>query len=134
MNVTKEEKVQEAVLRMKTLRMRDDLISEFVRNGKLYCYRDGELETLSQEFVELVQRFEADVGGVVYYLIFTESEFGDLLTMLYISDYKEEWYRDMLALKDMVPFAYVENLQMPVFSEFGSVQLVTEDGRTLRVL
>lgn len=43
-----------------------------------------------------------------------------------------EWERDRADLKDGYPFAYVENLSTPDFSEFGSVGIEVCVGRLVR--
>lgn len=126
--VTKEQKVEEAVKRMKALKISEYIISKFSETGKLYCGQSGIYRELDDRYKKLVDEFETEHNGVVYHLIFTECEFGDTLSMLFVSKYVEEWKLNMDGISEDTVVAYVENLDMPCFSEFGIIGVELKNG------
>lgn len=70
----------------------------------------------------------------MYHLIHTESEFGELLSILFVSDDEEEWGMDREELDENIARVYVENLSIPCFSEFGSIKIKMVNGCLHRIL
>ena len=54
------------------------------------------------------------------------------MTFLFVSDEREEWSYDRDDLKEGYACAYVENLDEPAFSEFGSVGIKPQFGGLVR--
>lgn len=83
MKVTREQKVAEAVKRMKVLGLSVPVIFAFEKVGKIYCSDEVLFKELDDNYKKLVHEFETKHQAVVYHLIHTESEFGELLSILF---------------------------------------------------
>lgn len=81
----------------------------------------------------MVQKFEKEHGGLVYNLIFNITNFGVLLTLLYVSPYEEEWEQDRVDINERTPLAYVYNMTVEELSEFGFVGVESVAGGLIRI-
>ena len=116
------EKKQEALKRMRILRLHENAIAEFSQEGKLNLSEGGGiLFWLNDEQEKAVRRIEQKYNILVYHVIRNFTSFGELLTMLYVSNDSEEWESDREDLKDGYTCAYVENLSDKYCSEFGGI-------------
>lgn len=141
--MTRQEQKQEALKRMKLLKLHNNVINEFKKEDVVYYSErqnrifDGILYWVSNkpEFVEIIKEFETEYNALVYHAQLTRTTFGDCLTLLYVSQYDEEWQMDLDALKEQEihTCAYVVNLDEPDFSEFGYVGLIRKNGGISRV-
>ena len=133
MNITKEQKKQEALERMKMLMLSPNIIKEFAKDGIVNMSETrGFLYWLDDEQKEYVSDFEEEHNALVYHVIHNYTEVGEMLTFLYVSDYVEEWGYDRDDLKAGYACAYVKNLDEDAFSEFGSVGIKPEFGGLVR--
>lgn len=123
MKATKEQMKQEALDRMKLLKLHPNVIKEFKEEDKLNYSMGihGILYWATDEIGEVVQKFGNQTGYLVYHVIHNNTEIGRMLTLLYVSTEMEEWNADKQDLREGCPLAYVENLTYPDCSEFGSV-------------
>lgn len=69
---------------------------------------------------------------MVYHILHSYTEFGELLAILYVSQYKEEWKIDREDLKEGITFSYVYNIDCPEYSEFGSIGFAVRFGGLVR--
>ena len=122
----------EAVKRMKKLRIWTTAIDEFRNEDKVNVSRSGFLYWLNNDYKKLVSDFEKEYGGVVYLCIESDTEFGKLLSVLYVSCRPDEWSSDMQDLKEGCPLVYVFNLDCDYFSEFGSIGIRNRFGGLVR--
>ncbi len=131
--MTREEQKQEALKRMKLLNFHPAVIDEFVQQDKLNLSEfGGFLYWLDESQQRAVEEFEREYNALVYHVIHSFAEFGELLTFLYVSSYPEEWDMDMHSLQSGMPIAYVKNLSQDCFSEFGSVGIRPNIGGLIR--
>lgn len=132
--VSKEEKmVQEAVKRMKALNIIPKVIREFERDGVINKSEyGGILYWLDDREKSVVNKFQEDTGAIVYACILNHMEFGDCLSLLYVSNDEEEWEYDMEDLKDKCPFVYVYNFDAPELSEYGHIGVCPRFGGLAR--
>ena len=132
MEITREMMKEEAVKRMKKLRIVGNAISEFKSDDIVNVSRGGFLYWLDDGYKKLVSDFEKEYGGVVYHCIESHTEIGKLLSVLYVSCHPEEWPSDMEDLKDGYLFVYVFNLDCDYFSEFGCIGVAGRYGGLVR--
>jgi len=124
---------QEALERMKMLKLHENVIREFEKEDLINLSEHGGiLYWLDDKQKEYVARFEREHNAVVYHVIHNYTEFGELLAFLYVSSHEEEWEYDRDDLKDGYALAYVENLDDPCFSEFGSIGIKPQFGGLCR--
>ena len=127
---------QEALQRMQYLGLHQSAMDAFQR-GEVWQSTDyGALFELTDDQKEAVKTFEAEYGGKVYHIIHGTYDFaGDRMTMdsmLYVSDYPEEWQYDRDLLKEGRPYAYVHNETIPEFSELGGIGICPSFGGLVR--
>ena len=133
MKVTIERKKQEALERMKMLNLYPNIIREFEKDNTVNLSENGGiLYWLDDQQKEYVSEFETEHNALVYHVIHNYTEFGELLTFLYVSDSKDEWEFDRADLKDGYACAYVKNLDEETFSEFGSIAFKQQFGGLVR--
>lgn len=136
MNISREDKKTEAIKRMEVLGLFKPSIKAFKDrdevqlsepSGGLYEFSDNNILN------ELVKNFETQCDGLVYHVIHTYTEFGELYNFLYVSDHSEEWKMDNADLTDGYVFCYVENVDDPICSEFGTIAVKEKFGGLVRV-
>lgn len=127
-----EKKKVEAIERMKILNLDPKVIEEFSEDKKLNLSFGGALFCLNDVQNEIVHNFEMANDCLVYHVIHDYTNFGELLTLLYVSKYSEEWEQDRADLREGFPLAYVFNLDNDICSEFGSVVVESYNGALLR--
>ena len=133
MKATKEQMKQEALARMKLLKLYSVLLEDF-EDGKI-SYSEGEfgrLYRVKRKVEEVVQKFENRTGYLVYHVINNDTSIGHMLTLLYVSTEMDEWAADKQDLQEGCPLAYVENMTYPDCSEFGSVGVRPANGGVVR--
>ena len=129
----REKQKNEAINRMKTLELYENVIKEFQEENKLNLSESiGVLYWLKEEEKELVKEFENENGGLVYHLIRSLTDFGELYSIFYVSKYEEEWDMDLEDLKNNIAFVYVKNLNDELSSEFGSIGFKKSIGGLVR--
>ena len=133
MKITIEEKKQEAIERMKSLKLYPNIIKEFEKENIVNMSENGGfLYWLTDEQKEIVSEFEQEYDALVYHVIHNFTEIGEMLTFLYVSDEKEEWEYDREDLKAGCACAYVKNLSDDYLSEFGGVCIEPRIGGLVR--
>ncbi len=131
--MNKELQKEEAIERMKTLKLHENVVREFTEEGKLNLSEGyGALYWLDDKQQAYVNAFEQKYKALVYHVLHNLTEFGELLAFLYVSNEKEEWQYDRDDLKDGYACAFVENLDEPSFSEFGSIGVKPQFGGVIR--
>lgn len=136
MNISREMKKEEALKRMVALDLflpciqafknRDEVqLSEMT--GGLYEFSDD------TELVAKVKEFEEEYNALVYHVIHTFTQFGELYNFLFVSDYEEEYEMEWEDLKDNYVFAYVWNKTDEWCSEFGTIAVQQKFGGLTRV-
>ena len=84
------------------------------------------------KYVKIIEEFEKEHNAIVYHAIHIFTEFGELLNLLYVSSYDEEYEQDKQDLKENYAFSYVVNLNDEMFSEFGSIVYKVKSGGLIR--
>lgn len=133
-NLVKKLQQEEAVERLKLLRVSSNVIKDF-KNGTLYYSErqnsvfDGILYWLKkeQEFVDIVKEFESKYDAIVYHAQLTHTEFGPLLSLLYVDKTQDEWTKDKEDIKNGQTIAYVVNTRYDE-KEFGYIGVAPRNG------
>lgn len=132
MTPTVEEQKKECLTRLKLSGLCNEVITDF-QKGQLYkTERLGILYYLNEREMAVVKDFEKRHNAVVYHILHTNTEFGELLAILFVGQYKEEWEMDKEDLKQGIAFSYVYNMDCPEYSEFGSIGFVARFGGLIR--
>lgn len=132
-NITKEQMKEEAMKRMKMLDFHPNVLKDFKGDRLNYSdYGIGILYWVEGIYREKIKEWELETGNLVYHAIHSRTEFGELLTLLYVSKDSEEWKQDQEDLKEGYPLAYVMNLTNECFSEYGSIGIKCMNGGLVR--
>lgn len=133
--MTREEKINEAVARMKKLGIMTDTIKQF-EQGKISQSIDGFMywidEQTENNLKAQIDEFEQKNNAVVYYVITTNTAFGLLYSLLFVGDDESEWEYENEDLADGYVFSYVINNDEPMFSEYGTIGVGQRFGGLIR--
>lgn len=124
---------QEAIARMKLLKLHENVIREFEKEGIVNLSENGGfLYWLNGDQQAIVDDFEKEHGALVYHVIHNFTEFGELYALLYVSKDEDEWEYDRDDLKAGCALAYVKNIADDFCSEFGSIGIKPQFGGLIR--
>jgi hypothetical protein len=132
---------QEAIERMKLLQLHTNTIKEFRDDLKLNRsdrQRVGNVEVgtlywLNEKEMELVGDWQKETGNLVYHVIHSFTEFGELYDCLYVSQHPEEWDDDRLDIRQGQTIAHCINVNAPECSESGYIGIKKAFGGLIRV-
>lgn len=99
--------------------------------GALYYFND--LGGAKPEWIEKVKEFEQENGSLVYHVEHCFTDFGELLNLFIVSKYKEDWVYERKQLENNCSFCYVINLDIPEYSEFGTIGFRCLGGGIVRI-
>ncbi len=130
----RELQIAEALKRMVALNLHENTVDEFKIEGKLNLSENGGLLFwLNDKQKKIVTKFEAETHNLVYHVIHSYAEFGELYTLLYVSVHEEEWECDLRDIKEGMCLAYVKNIDSDIFSEYGYIGFEMKIGGLVRV-
>lgn len=134
----------ECIERLKILKEKgllNEVVKDFEKNNLIYYSEQTKLGGVlywctqsngADNFVKLIEEFEQEHNAIVYHAIHCYTEYGELLNLMYVSSYEEEWEQDKQDLKENYVFSYVINLDDEMFSEFGSIGYDIKNGGLIR--
>ncbi len=132
-NELKTEQKIEALARMKMLNLYPNIVKEFDKENIVnMSEHGGMLYWLNDEQKDLISEFEQKYNSIVYHAIHTYTEFGELISLLYVFKYEEEWQQDRDDIVEGYPLVYVINLEDDMCSEFGSIGIKQQFGGLVR--
>lgn len=123
MNISREEKKAEAIKRMRKLGIWNQAIREFKDHDIVLVTEPpiGAVYTLEDELKDRVAEFEEQHNALVYIVVRAFTQFGKMDSLVFVSDYPEEWGMDNEDLNDGYVLTYTINYDMPDCSEMGSI-------------
>ena len=111
---------------IKAFKDRDEVqLSEMT--GGLYEFSSNE------ELTAKVKEFETEYNALVYHVIHTYTQFGELYNLLYVSDHEDEWGMDQEDIRDNYVMCYVWNKDDDWCSEFGTIVVRQKFGGLVRI-
>ena len=129
----REELKQEALKRMKLIKLSTKCIKAFETENKVWTSERGMLYE-DDDVQKLVEAFENDHPGyLVYHVDHTRFTFGDCYSFFIVSPYKDDWQMETDDLKDGYAFCYVKNIDDDFCSEFGTIAFKSIFGGVRRV-
>lgn len=134
MEISREKKKEEAIQRMKELGIINGAIKQFKDDDIVMVSEPpiGGLYWLDDEQKKIVDDFEKENDALVFMVVKAFTNFGNMLSLLFISDYEEEWEMDRDGIKDNIVMSYTINETTPEFSEFGSIGVKRVGGGLIR--
>ena len=133
MSTLRQRQEAHAIDMMRALNM-DESIIRALKNGVVYQVVNWSRPTpLTPEVKKMVREVEDDKGCLVYGVLINQTEVGNLLSMLCVSKYEEDWEYEEGDGKDGYCMAWVENTTIPEFSEYGTIGVANHFGFVRRV-
>lgn len=126
---------KESIYRLEKLNALSSVVDDFNKKGWLYYTESatGALYYINDEMKKFVKEIEERYKGMVYHIIHSKTEFGDLLSMLWTTVYDEEWETERENLEEGYVFAYVKNTTDDWCSEFGDIVVNERFGGLCRI-
>ena len=126
MNVSREEKKAEAIRRMMKMNIWRQAVSAFKEYDTIFTTEPpiGAVYTLDKKLQKEVENFEKEHDALVYIVVRAYTNFGMMDSLLFVSDYPEEWEMDNEDLEDRIAMTYTINWDMPECSEMGSISVL----------
>lgn len=123
-----QKQVEESKKRIELLGLEPRFSEKLYMSHKYYIreVKDGEMG-----LIRAINNFEKKYNAYVYHIIYTESNFGNLYNMLYVSNNTEEWETDRKDLQNKECYAYVYNRSNEVCSEIGLIGVEKADTNLL---
>lgn len=128
---------EEAVKRLLEMDYFEDSLNEFISEDKISKSEpNGAIFWLSEDEQKIVDDFEKKWNALVFHVIHSFAQFGELYNLLYISKNEEEWSEDLERNEDgtFMSFVYVENVDCDWCSEFGSIVIKNRIGGLVRLV
>ena len=134
MNVSREAKKAEAIHRMKCMGIIKDAIDQFEKDDIVMVSEPpiGGLYWLNNAEKLMVEEFEKESNALVYLIVRSFTNLGQMDNFFYVSDYKEEWEIDRNDIAENFACVFVKNYDMPECSEFGTIAYKSINGGILR--
>lgn len=123
---------------MEDLRISKPYILDYTCNNQVYLYENAEARRIDpdSELYMKIKELEQQHNGKIYAVTHDYLPIvGEMYSFLYVSPYQEDWnhmFRPMGKRRFMV-YAYVQNVQIDICSEFGYVVLESVFGELRRV-
>ena len=127
---TKNEMKQEAIKRLCAMGVSKREAEAVIHNGGIRFAVDrkifeGVRESIQEMFKGIVAvkicEFEKKYNCLSYSVYVQDSWAGTLVNILYVSSYEEDWDGERESLEEARPIAYCINLNVPDYSEFGTM-------------
>lgn len=136
----KEKQKMEAIKRLQMLKVMPNVIKDFEKNGRVY-YSERQNKIFNailywldneEKFVKIVKEKEKKHDILVYHCQLTHTEFGDLLSLLYVSADEDNWEYERQDIQNGITYCYVANLDCEYDSDWGTIGITPSQGGVLR--
>lgn len=131
MRISLEDKKKEAIERMKLWKIPINVIRDFKNQNiifeNVHLNKDvlmvACLNKINDEQLHRIKKFEKEHDALVYFVIHSYTNIGELENYLYVSDYSDEWLTDRSDIEMNQQLVYVCNCTDIELSEFGCIGL-----------
>ena len=128
------ERKEEAIKRMHMIGFNPLLIDKIKDNDEYMLSMNDQSHYVPKAIQEQVKDICDKYDLYPFHLIHNNTTFGELITVLFVSKEKEEWYMDYQMIEQNRYHSYVINLDNEHFSKFGSIQYVKHRSALRRIV
>lgn len=134
MNVSREEKKIEAVKRMREWGIFGPTIDQFNKEDLISQSLPpvGACFWIEGEQLQRVRDFENENNALVYFVIHSYTNIGEMENYLFVSDYQEDWPNDHRDIREGEQIVHVYNADAPWCSEMGYIGIELTPAAGLR--
>ena len=128
--ITREQQKKEALERMRSMELAEEIIEAFDKDGTIYVSTDpnGSYFPATNEVLRTVQFVEQEFGAVVYLVVRWKTVFGMLDSHLFVGRYVEDWENDRIDIADGYALTYTKNWMDDDCSEMGGIAFEKHPG------
>ena len=128
--ITREQQKKEALERMRSMELAEEIIEAFDKDGTIYVSTDpnGSYFPATNEVLRTVRYVEQQFDALVYLVVRWQSVFGTLDSHLFVGQYTEEWESDRCDIADGYALTYTKNWTYDDCSEMGSIAFEKHPG------
>lgn len=124
----------EAISRMESMGIREDVRAKFEKDGTVMRCVSGRFRKLTEVEKEEIRQFEQEHDATVFLSVHMLTMYGNLDALLFVSQYEEEWEMDRQDILDGYALSYCMNRDYPDCSEMGSILFrTTDNGCIIRI-
>ena len=128
-----DEQKQEALKRMKKLKISEDAIEAYEKQNKLMCSEKGNIIDVPEDILKKLRAWEKKYHNLVYHVIHAYIYGLETYECLSVSKYPEDWGYENMRLDENWPMSYSINLTIPDFSESGTILVENYKGVLMRL-
>lgn len=122
---------QEAIRRMKILRLDTKIIKDYVEKNLIYVSEiRGEYEIANQEQLQLLQKLEVQNNIKIYHIIHLVSKNRNILYFLFITQKRKKWIQER---KD-ISLGYLETIAVKNTRDLEIIGFKTKNGKVSVVI
>lgn len=123
---------------MEDLGISKPYILDYTCNNQVYLYENAEARRIDpdSELYAKIKELEQKHNGKIYAVTHDYLPIvGEMYSFLYVSPYQEDWDRILrpMGRRRFMVYAYVQNVEIDICSEFGYVLLESAFGELRRV-
>ena len=90
--ITQKELKQEAIERMKLLKLKTEIIEAFIKEDTIYVSEIGEdLQKASEEDINFIKQYEKEKNTKIYHIIKQKTEMKDIVIFLFVDSISKDW-------------------------------------------
>ena len=130
---------EEGIKRMKKLGLANFFIEEFEKKDKVYVSNIDNVKDYYPideylEYKKIKEDFEKESGHKVIHAIKSNTNFGTILDLIFISKYEDDWEYDFNKYNDkFYVMSMANNLTDRNLSDMGTIEVINIEGRLIRI-
>ena len=122
---------QEAISRMQRLELDESVIEDF-KNGKLSLSDHNRITDVPEDILRQINEWENKFHNLVYHVV--HGDFGyETYECLSVSNYKEDWDYENSIMDDNWVMSHSINIDIPRYTESGSIKVINNNGILKRI-
>lgn len=122
---------KEAVKRMYRLGLNFSVIDDF-EYGRLRCSDHDKMTDVPEEILKEIAEWERKFHNIVYHVV--HGDFGyETYECLSVSNYKEDWDYENSIMDDNWVMSHSINIDIPSYTESGSIKVINNNGILKRI-